>query len=218
MRPAILVAALILAASPALADPPPPDPALAFYPPAARAVGIEGQATIRCARDAQMKLTGCVLVSETPAGHGFGAAALALAAASPGNPKLDLPNSARLRPLDLTIAFTAHPLAIAPNLTHVPHVITNPDILQAPSPAEVEPYYPARAARNGVSGRVVLNCAVSAAGALVNCSVASESPPDEAFGAAAMHIATLFKMKPLLLDGNPVAGGRITIPINFTPP
>jgi periplasmic protein TonB len=48
--------------------------------------------------------------------------------------------------------------------------------------------------------------------------VASESPTGQAFGAAALRIATLYKMKPMLLDGNPVAFGRVALPINFNPP
>src|SRR5947209_581694 len=102
----------VLVAGAALADPPVPSPpsahppsaeppsaaalaaqqqaaVLAFYPPAARAAGIEGQATIRCTRNAHMAMQACTLVSETPAGQGFGAAALAMAARSPDNPKLD---------------------------------------------------------------------------------------------------------------------------------
>src|ERR1022692_4290605 len=57
-----------------------PDAMLAFYPAAARAAGLEGAAVIHCVRNEHLALKGCALVSETPAGHGFGAAALAMAA------------------------------------------------------------------------------------------------------------------------------------------
>jgi TonB family protein len=54
-----------------------PDPAQirAFWPPAAQ--GAEGSATLKCIVTADGRLTACSVLKETPAGLGFGAAALA---------------------------------------------------------------------------------------------------------------------------------------------
>jgi TonB family protein len=49
-----------------------------YYPPAAFERGTEGHSTMRCTVTAQGTLTSCVVISETPAGVGFGAALLRL--------------------------------------------------------------------------------------------------------------------------------------------
>jgi len=51
-----------------------------FYPPAAKAAGQEGRATIACRVDGEGRLGTCQLINEAPVGAGFGDAALALAA------------------------------------------------------------------------------------------------------------------------------------------
>jgi len=68
-----------------------------------------------------------------------------------------------------------------------------------------------------VQGQVVLHCVVAAEGTL-GCYVASEDPPDQSFGAAALKLSKLFKMGPLTRDGAPTAGGEINIPIRFSVP
>src|SRR5580658_4374393 len=81
------VFAVVVAASTAVADPPQPPPAgsppvLGFYPQAALAAGVGGEATLLCARTEHGALVDCKLREEQPTGQGFGAAALALAAQS----------------------------------------------------------------------------------------------------------------------------------------
>ena len=79
-------------------------------------------------------------------------------------------------------------------------------------------YYPDRAQRMGVEGRVVLNCSVTARGTLENCSVVEESPGDQDFGSAALRMSRLFRMRPRTADGSPVEGGTVRIPISFRLP
>jgi TonB family protein len=216
-RTAVLAAVLALAAAPALADPPPPDPALAFYPPAARAAGVEGQATIRCGRDAQMKLSGCVLVSETPAGQGFGPAALAMAAASQDNPKLNVADPALLKTSDFTVAFRLRPPSVDPDLSGMSHIITRPTLAHAPSPADMARYVPMDAAF--VGGHVDLQCHVSVEGRLFECRVLEESPQHLHLGDAATLIAQdLYRLTPGLLDGQPDPYAEVEIPIDFGAP
>jgi len=50
------------------------------YPPAALSARLAGAAEIACVTTAEGFLTGCQVTAESPAGAGFGAAALALAA------------------------------------------------------------------------------------------------------------------------------------------
>lgn len=50
-----------------------------YYPAQARRNGVEGRATISCSVQASGALSACTIVSETPPGMGFGAAAIAMA-------------------------------------------------------------------------------------------------------------------------------------------
>jgi protein TonB len=99
-----------------------------------------------------------------------------------------------------------------------PSVITNPDWARRPTGEDIARYYPDRAQRMEVNGRATLSCTVTARGSLENCSVVSENPADYQFGDAALKLSKLFRMKPKTLDGAPVDGGQITIPIVFQVP
>jgi protein TonB len=96
-----------------------------------------------------------------------------------------------------------------------PAIITKPDWVRLPGPDEYSQYYPERASRLGVGGRVTLSCSVNANGTLSGCEVASESPSDQEFGSAALKMSKYFKMRPMTQDGQPVAGAKITIPLTF---
>jgi protein TonB len=97
-----------------------------------------------------------------------------------------------------------------------PTVITNPDWVSRPSGDQVDSVYPDRAQRMEVSGRAELSCTVTEKGTVANCSVVSEDPADQQFGAAAMKLTRYFKMRPQTRDGQPVGGAKINIPIRFT--
>ena len=99
-----------------------------------------------------------------------------------------------------------------------PSVIQRPDWARKPSGEDIARYYPDRAMRMNVEGRVTLSCSVTAKGTLDGCSVVSEDPADQDFGAAAMRMTKLFKMKPQTLDGAPVEGGTVRIPLSFRLP
>jgi TonB family protein len=218
LAPATLTAALALAAA-AAADPAPaPDPVATWYPPAALAARVGGQAVLSCAHDEHAALKDCALVSETPAGQGFGAAALAMAAAAHGNPRLSITDPAFLAPSPLTVTFLADPPAIHPDITRMPHAVTQPAVVAPPPPDIMQRYYPPQALAGHVPGKVVLACAVTVAGRLADCSVLQEVPAGQGFGAAALQLAPLFEMNPLLRDGDPIDGGHIVLPIAFGPP
>jgi protein TonB len=93
-------------------------------------------------------------------------------------------------------------------------VITKPNWAQLPNARDIVEYMP-NAARQGVSGRATINCRVTKAGRLRDCSVLNETPEGLGFGAAAVKMAVKFRMKPQALDGRPVDGGVVILPIVF---
>jgi len=99
-----------------------------------------------------------------------------------------------------------------------PSVITVPDWTALPTGADFAALYPKAALAKNAEGRAVLACFVSAEGLLANCSIPEEDPPDMGFGAAALAMSQMFKMRPMSKDGHPVAGGRVRIPIRFKLP
>jgi protein TonB len=97
-------------------------------------------------------------------------------------------------------------------------VITRPNWLRRPSGEDVDRYYPDRAREREVEGRATISCTVTARGELRSCSVASETPPGNGFGQAALQMARLFRMSPQQENGQPVEGGSVRVPITFQLP
>jgi TonB family protein len=97
-------------------------------------------------------------------------------------------------------------------------VVTDPDWIETPNGNEFAAYYPPVAAMLGLGGRVVVHCQVSTSGTLDDCTIANEAPVGLGFGEATLKISQYFRMKPMSVDGAPVAGGAINIPIRFAPP
>ena len=93
-----------------------------------------------------------------------------------------------------------------------------PRWIRKPSGADLARYYPQQAVISQTPGRVVLSCRVDAEGTLVDCNTEDENPVGMGFGDAALKMAPMFKMRPTTLDGKPVAGGTVLIPVAFALP
>jgi len=193
-----------------------PDGVLVFYPAAARAAGVEGSAVIRCVHDEHMGVKNCTLVSETPAGQGFGAAAMAMAAKAPDNPKLDFADEPSKPPQDIEISFSLHPAEIRPDITTMPHVVARPSIVTAPTGAQIQAAYPERALSDQVEGKAAMDCLVTATGKLAGCRIAGELPAGYGFGQATLDLAGDFVMKPRTVDGDAVSGATVRVGVAFS--
>eukprot|EP01030_Chromulinospumella_sphaerica_P009243 gene9243-9053_t len=94
-------------------------------------------------------------------------------------------------------------------------VITKPEWLRKPSGDDISNVWPAKAAKKGVGGRAVISCTVNVTGTLRDCKVVSETPEGLGFGPAALMLAGAFQMRPETVDGIPVEGALVRIPLNF---
>lgn len=88
---------------------------------------------------------------------------------------------------------------------------------QRPSARRIAELYPSRALREGVGGRVVLDCTVRA-NLSAACAVASETPATAGFGNAALGAVTAYRSRATLSDGSSAAGTNTRIVITFRPP
>lgn len=85
-----------------------------------------------------------------------------------------------------------------------------------PSGRDLQAAYPAAAARQGVEGRVVLDCLIGNDLA-IRCRARSETPAGYGFATAALRVAQQFRAAPALADGRPAAGERATVALVFKP-
>lgn len=89
------------------------------------------------------------------------------------------------------------------------HEILKPDWLKLPDARAMERYW------NGQYGSARIRCVVTVKGMLDQCTVVLEDPPGRGLGAVALSMAPLFRMRPETVDGHPVGGAVITVPVDF---
>jgi TonB family protein len=173
----------------------------AAYPPAAKAKGLGGSATIGCDtwRD---QIWNCAVTAETPAGEGFGEAALGVVRRyQSARPSQE--DRRRAVPYRIDIAF------VPPEARTVRaggHDYRLPVLTEAPSLDAVYAAWPRAERFSGVQAAVDLSCVVTPQGRLDACKVTQVSRfGGPAFVKAAMEMIPLFAYQPGLKDGAPAA-------------
>lgn len=101
-------------------------------------------------------------------------------------------------------------------LAHHPPTITNPDWVRKPLAEEIAEHYPKLPQALGVEGMSEIRCDVAVSGQAENCKVVAETPKGLGFGQAALAMTPTFRFSPKTIDGKPVEGGIVTVPIRFS--
>lgn len=197
---------------------------LSVWPDEALRRGQGGRATIKCKVNVQGGLFDCLVVQESPAGAGFGGAALIM------TPQLLMRPAQRngqpvVSEVTIPINFEAPGAQTGsriPGGTSFSHdvslpqrVLTDIPWTQAPTYAETVAAYPAKAREQGVGGRVALTCFFGRSGAIASCDVLREEPEGFGFGKAARALARSFAGPEAADDGKPVQGASVQIGVAF---
>jgi outer membrane biosynthesis protein TonB len=115
------------------------------------------------------------------------------------------------------IPLNAAPAASTPTSRGTTRPAGNVVWASRPSARRVADLYPERASREGVGGRVELDCSVRSNQSLA-CSVANESPAGLGFGRAALNAAGSYRAQPWLSDGTDATGARTRVVFQFNAP
>ena len=94
-------------------------------------------------------------------------------------------------------------------------VIVNPDWTVKPTADDIARYYPRLAQTIALPGRATIKCHVEVSQEVTGCSIVAEIPDGFGFGEAALAMAKVFRMRPQTVDGIPVGGASVVVPIAF---
>jgi hypothetical protein len=215
---------------------------VSVWPTRAWEGGRGGKAVLSCKIDVHGLAEWCKVASETPAGKGFGAAALQLRpmfklppATGPEGPHDAVMDIAiDFKPPDFEYGFDSNkPKALggmtgdevqidAFNFRHnriemTPvTMLTSPVWVRAPSFDDLARAYPSEA--GGVEGYAVTHCKVERSGVLTRCAAVKEEPTGKGFATAAKALAAKFRVEPTLAAQPHKDPLWVDIPMRITPP
>jgi TonB family protein len=225
----VACAATLAAGAPGLAQDRPADwlkqpsmqELMAVFPAGAIEHGLSGRAVIRCIVTLQGTLRACQVVSETPPGEGFGAAAITL------TPQLLMrPALKGGVPVEGTVQIPFNfPSPAATTGSHLPggsplegiptRIYSNLPWSQAPSVADLVAAFPKRARAEKVSGRSTLDCVITRTGGLSSCETLNEEPRGYGFSGAARSLMDKFHGPTADGQGKPLQGAHTQVLITF---
>jgi hypothetical protein len=191
---------------------PTPENLVAVWPGKALAQGRDGAAKIDCLVSRDGGLYDCIVLTETPAGLGFGAAAIALTpqflmwpAKRSGQPVLS--------EIVIPISWRGARRAPVPDRSVIPPALS---WSAAPSIADMLSLYPAKARAEKRSGFASVQCNVGRDGHLQQCSVLREEPRGAGFGSAGRALAGRFQLGAADLKLLGAMRATVNLPIAFS--
>jgi hypothetical protein len=171
--------------------------------------GEAGRVVLQCQLNGDGALRACALAPGASAGDQTVQAARRLIPRFRVN--MDTLTIPDLDPLRIRVAFEAP----APGASSPPPIVS-PDWTKVLPEASVQEVFPARAADAGVTtGRASLDCVVNGSGAMTECQVKSEEPPDMDFGLAAMRVASAMAVSTWTDEGFPAEGAHVKFAIRL---
>lgn len=193
---------------------PTPEMLREVFPSEALRRAKSGSATIACTITTQGILRDCAVLSETPPGFGFGAAAVALTPQFVFRPALrgGKPIEAVAR---FPIRFDLSGMAPQPKATQADKVYTNLPWRRAPTFEQVLASYPEKARAAKVGGVAILDCRIGKEGGLSKCQTIREQPMGYGFASAAKSLSPLFTTPVDAKGGGTAAGARAHVNVTF---
>lgn len=164
----------------------------AAWPAKAMAEGVEGQVVLGCVVNIRGGLERCAVVSESPAGEGFGAAALLLVPSFQLKPEVK-DGQPVASEVQIPIVFKMPDGGFVP-MGDTFKMIPNPAWSRAPSFADVAAVWP-KDAQDIEQGHVSMRCRFRSDGTLTACDTLTESPRGKGFAAAARKLVPLFAIE-----------------------
>ena len=195
---------------------------MGVWPASALRNGQGGKAAIGCTVTIQGALRDCRVVSEKPAGQGFGAAAVTLSSQLMMRPALKggVPVEGSVRiPIeweDLREGSTSQIDGPTMQGGIVSRVVVNLPWSQAPSIDDVRVAFPEKARAAKVSGLTTLDCTIDTTGAIGQCRTLQEEPGGYGFAAAARRLSGRFLGPTADSAGAPLAGAHVHLPFVFS--
>lgn len=182
----------------------------AAWPKAAPAELPEAKVRLSCSFTPEGTVSPCSVLSEEPAGFGFGAAALALTSRFHMLASADASAQSKAR-LILPITFENPALA-----SQAPAHLAKPNWVTFIDQGRMTELYPAKASQARVkTGRGVVACVVAPGGGLTSCTVQSEDPAGLGFGESAIQVLASFTANLWTDDGHPVDGATVLVPVRM---
>ncbi|MBU1378190.1 MAG: TonB family protein [Alphaproteobacteria bacterium] len=182
----------------------------AAYPAKARAERKGGRVALTCDMTGAGRLTDCQVATSDPFGYGFDTAAKALARQFT-YPIASEKDRKAARELTVHLPITFDPTT----LDEATPVVGKPTWTVIPNDGQITAAFANVKAAGTV--RVTLSCKVQPAGTVDGCTVASETPTGAGVGAAALTLATTFRLSTWSSEGLPVVGGTVRIPLRYEP-
>lgn len=194
---------------------------MSVWPRSAFETGNGGKALLGCTVTAQGALRDCRVLTETPPGAGFGAAALTLSAqfvmkpATRGGKPVDAQVKVPIVFPDFDVPTGSHLRGQSMAADIPTRVISGVRWSQAPSFNDVLAVYPEKAKAAKLGGRTTLDCVMAKDGTIGRCGVLQEEPGSNGFGSAARKLAPKFVGPTVDGSGKSLAGARVQIPFVF---